>query len=48
MTGIYQITNTVNDRKYVGKSGNIFTRWQTHISDLSTNRHCNVKLQRDF
>jgi len=48
MTGIYQITNKVNNRKYIGKSGNIFIRWQKHIADLSNNSHHNEKLQRDF
>ncbi|MEN8907866.1 MAG: GIY-YIG nuclease family protein [Clostridiales bacterium] len=48
MIGIYQIVNKQNDRKYVGKSSNLFNRLNTHISDLIGNRHTNIILQKDF
>lgn len=30
MTGIYQITNTTNNKKYIGQSVNITDRWREH------------------
>lgn len=48
MTGIYQIINKQNDRRYIGKSSNLFNRLNTHISDLIGNRHTNIILQKDF
>ena len=30
-TGIYKITNTTNDRIYIGQSTNIADRWKQHI-----------------
>lgn len=45
MIGIYQITNKHNNKKYIGKSGNLFNRWDKHISDLINNKHSNKYLQ---
>lgn len=30
MIGIYKITNTVNNKKYIGQSVNIMDRWREH------------------
>lgn len=46
--GIYQIRNKHNNRKYVGKSSNLMNRWNTHLTDLINNKHCNKYLQSDF
>lgn len=35
MCGIYQITNNLNKKIYIGKSKNIKERWQEHIRDSS-------------
>lgn len=48
MTGIYQITNKYNSRKYIGKSIDLINRWHKHISDLINNKHPNKYLQKDF
>ena len=45
MIGIYLIKNLVNDKKYVGKSSNIMTRWVHHKTDLRYNCHHNRHLQ---
>ncbi len=34
-TGIYKITNLVNDKFYIGQSRDVFTRWKAHTSALS-------------
>lgn len=34
-TGIYKITNLINDKFYIGQSRDIFTRWKTHTKSLS-------------
>jgi len=31
MKGIYKITCKINNKSYIGKSRNIFDRWQKHI-----------------
>ena len=45
MTGIYQITNKINSKKYIGFSIDIDTRWKQHIRKLKNNTHPNIKLQ---
>lgn len=46
--GIYQITNTVTGKCYVGSSVDIDGRWSIHRSDLRNNRHHSIKLQRSW
>lgn len=48
LAGIYQITNKINNKKYIGKSNNIMLRWSSHISDLINSSHRNKELQEDF
>lgn len=44
--GIYRITNTVNGKSYIGKTGmNFGDRWDNHKSLLRNNRHDNPYLQ---
>ena len=45
LTGIYKITNTVNEKVYIGSSVNINIRWRQHLSTLKNNKHHSVKLQ---
>lgn len=44
-TGIYCIHNLINNKKYVGKSKNIYYRLHRHKSDLIKNKHKNPYLQ---
>lgn len=46
MTGIYKITNVINEKIYIGQAIDIEIRWKRHINDLKSNRHCNHHLQR--
>mgnify|MGYP001336611734 FL=1 len=48
LTGIYQIRNIANEKKYIGESEDIARRWMEHIKELVNNKHCNFKLQADF
>ena len=43
--GIYCIENTVNNKRYIGKSINIDDRWRMHIYELNNNSHHNKHLQ---
>lgn len=46
--GIYCITNTANNKKYIGKSKNMYGRWRKHKSDLKCQRHVNDYLQKSW
>ena len=45
MTGIYSITNTINGKRYIGQSKDIYKRWGKHKSELRNNKHANQHLQ---
>ena len=47
-SGIYKITNTENNKVYIGESLDIHRRWDEHKYDLLHNKHCNYLLQNDF
>lgn len=47
-SGIYCITNNINDKKYIGQSVNIKKRQRRHFYDLDTNNHDNAYLQRAY
>lgn len=47
-SGIYQILNTVNNKRYIGSSVNIKKRWWEHRNQLRNNKHHSVTLQRAF
>jgi group I intron endonuclease len=44
--GIYQITNTVNGKRYIGKSKDIRSRWLGHIRDNRKGSAVNKYFQR--
>lgn len=46
--GIYQITNQVNGKKYIGSAANLQQRWWAHQSALRLQKHHNRYLQRAF
>lgn len=46
--GIYSITNTQNNRVYIGSSIDIETRWRVHRYRLRNNKHTNAYLQADW
>jgi len=43
---IYEISNTINDRVYIGSSINYESRHKEHISDIKNKKHHNIHLQR--
>jgi group I intron endonuclease len=45
-SGIYKITNTVNQKIYVGSAVNLQARFNNHKSHLRKNTHHSIKLQR--
>jgi group I intron endonuclease len=47
-TGIYKITNIVNDKIYIGSALNISKRWSIHKRQLLLNKHHSIKLQRSY
>lgn len=46
ISGIYCILNLVNNKRYIGKSVNIYNRWTTEKSGLRNKYFHNVHLQR--
>lgn len=44
-SGIYQIRNIVNNKKYIGSAVNFMKRWRGHKNDLNKNIHSNPILQ---
>jgi group I intron endonuclease len=46
--GIYKITNTVNNKIYIGCASNIRTRVNGHLYDLRKNIHKNSYLQKSW
>jgi group I intron endonuclease len=47
-SGIYSITNTLNNKVYFGSAKNISRRWLEHQKDLEDNTHSNKHLQRAY
>lgn len=47
-TGIYEIVNTVNGKRYVGSSVDIKKRWQAHMLELRKGTHHAQHLQRSY
>lgn len=45
MSGIYKITNVVNNKAYIGLSMHLNKRWEEHKNDLIKNKHFNAHLQ---
>lgn len=47
-SGIYKITNTVNNKCYIGSTIDIIRRWKLHKTQLKHNRHHSILLQRSY
>jgi len=47
-TGIYEIVNVINGKRYLGSSENIEYRWRKHRSKLKSGTHCNTILQNAY
>lgn len=48
ISGIYKITNVINNKIYIGSSNNVYKRKNEHFSSLKANTHCNKHLQRAY
>ena len=46
--GIYCIKNTVNGKRYIGSTKNLYIRYKHHMSDLRNGTHINKYLQNSF
>lgn len=44
MSGIYQIYNPINNKRYIGSSINVERRLKEHLRNLEKNRHSNNHL----
>ena len=44
-SGVYEIRNKLNDKRYIGSSADIDERFGEHRADLRHNRHSNLVLQ---
>lgn len=47
-SGVYFITNSVNDKVYVGSTYNFYKRWKRHVYELKNKTHANLKLQNNY
>lgn len=47
-SGIYTITNIVNNKIYIGYTKNFYARKHSHFSALNHNRHYNYFLQKSY
>lgn len=47
-TGIYEIVNTVNGKRYVGSAKDLHQRWREHRRQLDKTRHHNRYLQASW
>lgn len=47
-SGVYKITNVINNKCYVGSSQNVLRRWSEHKRELLNNRHHSIILQRSY
>jgi len=48
LSGIYMILHKKSEHYYIGMSVDIFSRWQSHYTDLRMNKHSSDKLQQLF
>lgn len=48
ISGIYSITNTINQKKYIGSSKHIYSRWREHKRLLKKNKHHSGHLQKSW
>jgi len=47
-SGIYCIRNTVDNKRYIGRTVDFYKRWAMHRWGLENNRHFNSHLQRAY
>jgi group I intron endonuclease len=47
-SGIYQIRNLINGKRYIGSAKSFKVRWGKHLSDLKLSKHHSVYLQRSW
>ena len=47
-SGIYQIRNLVNGKRYIGSAQSFRVRWGKHLSDLRCGKHHSAYLQRSW
>jgi group I intron endonuclease len=47
-SGIYEILNTVTDKRYVGSAQNFIKRWREHLKGLKAGRHHSRHLQSSW
>lgn len=45
-SGVYEILNTVNGKRYIGSAVNFSNRWRLHQNDLHGGKHHSQRLQR--
>jgi group I intron endonuclease len=48
VSGVYTITNTVNNRRYAGSSADVRQRWRGHRSELRRGLHRITQFQQDW
>jgi len=47
-SGIYKITNIINNKIYIGSAVNVYIRWKAHIQLLQNNNHHSIYLQNSW
>ncbi len=47
-SGLYKITNTINNKYYIGSSSNLKRRFRDHKKNLEENKHSNKHLQASY
>lgn len=47
-SGIYEILNTVTDKRYVGSAQNFLKRWKEHLKGLKSGKHHSKHLQSSW
>jgi group I intron endonuclease len=45
-SGVYQIRNLINGKRYIGSAIDLDQRWRSHLSLLKRHKHHSIKLQR--
>jgi len=45
-SGVYQILNVINGKRYIGSSKDILSRWRKHKQELQKRIHHSIHLQR--
>ena len=48
LSGIYKITNIINNKFYIGSAVDLKEREYEHFRRLFKNNHCNILLQNSF